>query len=144
MTNGQTAEPIDLSLIRIAAERLAAAPIPSTNAFYTRLFQVAPVVRPLFPEDMFEQSEKLWNSIVAVVEFAEDLDRLRPVLRQMGARHVAYGAQPEHYAAVVDTLLDTIAQTMGESWTAPQARAWSHVLARVADMMIEGAHDTAA
>ncbi|SMY07545.1 globin domain-containing protein [Flavimaricola marinus] len=144
MTATAPEDPIDPTLIRIAAERLAQAPIPSTNAFYAKLFQVAPVIRPLFPEEMFQQSEKLWNSIVAVVEYAEDLDRLRPLLREMGARHVAYGATPAYYDAVVDTLLETIAMTMADDWTQEQERAWAHVLRRVADMMIEGAHEAAA
>lgn len=144
MTDFSSDDQIDLSLIRVAATRLAEAPIPATNAFYTRLFQVAPAIRPLFAEDMFEQSEKLWNSIVTVVEYAEDLERLRPVLRHMGARHVGYGALPEHYGVVVDSLLDTIARTMGEDWSPPQADAWAHVLARVAAMMIEGANEAAA
>lgn len=135
---------LDLSLIRIAAERLAECPIPSTNAFYAKLFQAAPGVRPLFPEDMFDQSEKLWNSIIAVVAYAEDLEQLRPALQQMGARHVGYGAEPEHYEAVISTLLETIRQAMSDDWTQAQEQAWRHVLRKVADMMIEGAHENSA
>lgn len=137
-------EQIDVSLIRIAAERLAQAPIPSTNAFYARLFEVAPGVRPLFPADMFSQSNKLWKSIVAVVEYAEDLEALRPVLRDMGARHIEYGAEPAHYAVVVDTLILTIAGIMGRDWSGEQERAWKQVLGQVAEMMIDGAHENAA
>lgn len=137
-------DPPDLSLIRIAAERLAQSPIPSTNAFYAKLFKTAPSVRPLFPEDMFDQSEKLWNSIVAVVESAENLERLRPALQQMGARHVGYGAEPAHYEAVISTLLETIRETMSDDWSDAQEQAWHHVLRIVADMMIEGAHEYSA
>lgn len=138
------ADTIDLSLIRIAAERLAEAPIPSTNAFYSALFKTAPGVRSLFPEDMFDQSDKLWKSIVVVVEYADDLEKIRPVLREMGARHVGYGAEVEHYDVVIDTLLETIATAMSTQWSAEQERAWSHVLRTVADMMIEGANEAAA
>ena len=135
---------VNVGLIRIAAERLAQSPVPSTNAFYARLFEAAPSVRPLFPEDMFTQSEKLWKSIVAVVEYVEDLEALRPVLRDMGARHVHYGAEPAHYAVVAQTLVETLADIMGPSWSEDQEKAWTHVLGQVAEMMIEGAHENAA
>lgn len=135
---------IDPDDIRPAAERMARSPTAATDAFYTRLFERAPGVRPLFPEDMFSQGQKLWNSIVAVVEYADDLERLRPTLRMMGARHVGYGAEPAHYDAVIDCLVDTLAAQMGRDWTPGQQRAWTEVLRQVADMMLEGAHEVAA
>jgi len=62
-----------VDLIRASAECLADANVAATNAFYANLFKVAPGIRNLFAEDMFEQSEKLWNTIVKVVESADDL-----------------------------------------------------------------------
>lgn len=92
--------PNQVELIRTSAECLSDANVAATNAFYAHLFKVAPGVRPLFPKDMFEQSEKLWSTIVKVVESASDLTKIEADLRALGARHVGYGAEPAHYVAV--------------------------------------------
>ena len=133
-----------IDLVRRSAEVVAQNAMSATNAFYTNLFSAAPGVRPLFPDEMFGQSEKLWASIVVVVQSLENLETLRPVLRELGARHVGYGAEPEHYALVVETLVKTLAALIGPNWTAEHARAWTEVLTQVSDMMLEGAQSVAA
>jgi hemoglobin-like flavoprotein len=54
------------------------------DEFYARLFAAAPAVRPLFPDDMRRQKTMLLGALVL----------LRKSLRELGARHVAYGASP--------------------------------------------------
>src|SRR5207253_10563140 len=68
--------------------------------FYARLFATAPAVRPLFPADMTRQRAMLLSALVLLRKSLRDLDRIVPTLRALGARHVAYGAQPEHYPVV--------------------------------------------
>ena len=131
-------------LIRKSAERLADSNIVATDAFYANLFKVAPAVRPLFSEDMFEQSEKLWNTIVKVVECASDLSEIESELRAMGARHVRYGAEPAHYAVVTDVLVQTVAVLMDDEWTEETRVAWKAALEAVCTTMLEGAADHAA
>ena len=133
-----------IDLVRQSAEIVAQNAIPATNAFYTNLFAAAPAVRPLFPDEMFGQSEKLWASIVIVVQSLENLESLRPALRDLGARHVGYGAEPAHYELVVTTLVETLASLLGPRWTPDHGRAWNAVLTQVSDMMLEGAQDVAA
>jgi hemoglobin-like flavoprotein len=87
-----------IDLIRASAERLSDANFAATNAFYANLFKVAPSIRSLFPDDMFELSEKLWKTIVKVVESADDLTEIEieieieteieTELKALGARHV--------------------------------------------------------
>ncbi len=137
-----TEEQIDL--IRDSAERLADANVTATNAFYANLFKVAPAVRTLFPEDMFEQSEKLWKSIVMVVESADDLGEIQQALMALGARHVGYGAEPAHYAVVTDVLIETISILMEDEWTADHQQAWKCALEAVCAIMLEGAAQRAA
>lgn len=128
-----------IDLIRESAERLAAANVPATNAFYANLFKVAPGVRPLFPDDMFQQSEKLWNSIVMVVESADNLTEIESALRALGARHAGYGAEPEHYAVVTDVLIETISSLMQDGWSQAHQQAWNTALGAVCATMLEGA-----
>lgn len=133
-----------VDLIRESAERLADANIAATNAFYANLFKVAPGVRTLFPEDMFAQSEKLWNSIVMVVESADDLSEIESTLQALGARHVNYGAEPAHYKVVTDVMIETIAALMQREWSDDHQQAWRAALEAVCDVMLQGAAKRAA
>ena len=135
--------PDQIRLIRTSAQCMADSDVSATNIFYSNLFQRAPSVRALFPEDMFSQSEKLWASIVAVVEGIDSLDDLRPMLRQMGERHIGYGAQPAHYDAVRDTMIDTIGSFLSDDWTPDHDVAWRKALQFVCDTMLDGANVTA-
>jgi len=128
-----------VKLIRQSAEQLSDSNVRATNAFYANLFSAAPEVRDLFPEDMFAQGEKLWSSIVTVVQSAEDLGALDDALRALGARHVAYGAQPAHYEVVAKVLLETLAALMRDEWSDAYEAAWRAVLDVVCARMLEGA-----
>jgi methyl-accepting chemotaxis protein len=86
------------------------------NRFYARLFAAAPQVRPLFPEDMRRQKTMLLGTLVLLRKSLRDLEAIVPKLRQLGARHVAYGAKPEHYAVVGSALLEAMAELAGEAW----------------------------
>jgi hypothetical protein len=67
------------------------------DEFYTRLFAAAPAVRPLFPPDLQRQKTMLLAALVLLRKSLRNLEAIVPTLRALGARHVAYGAQPEHY-----------------------------------------------
>ena len=133
-----------ISLIKTSARRMADSDVLATNLFYTKLFEVAPSVRPLFPVDMFRQSEKLWESIVTVVNALHQLEDLREPLMLMGKRHVEYGAAPAHYEAVRAILIETIADFHTDDWSKEHAEAWDIALTYVCDTMQAGAHETAA
>lgn len=130
---------VQVEMIRECAERLAESNTSATNAFYSNLFREVPSVRHLFPEDMFRQSEKLWNSIVMIVESADDLDGIQGTLRELGARHVEYGALPEHYEIVSDILIKTISSLLGEDWTEAHNETWRATMIAVCGTMLEGA-----
>jgi hemoglobin-like flavoprotein len=66
-----------------------------------------------------------------------------PKLRELGARHVAYGAQPEHYPAVGTVLIASIAAIAGDAWTAEYEAAWAEAFEIVAATMLEGAETVA-
>ena len=69
------------------------------------------------------------------------MDALAPKLRELGARHVAYGATPEHYIVVGEALIASLAQIAGEAWRPEHELAWGAALAVIADAMLSGARD---
>jgi methyl-accepting chemotaxis protein len=108
--------------------------------FYERLFAAAPAVRPLFAEtDLKRQKSMLLATLVLLRKSLRDLDAIVPKLRDLGARHVAYGARPEHYPVVGATLLASMAQTAGDAWSPDYEVAWAEAFEIVAAAMIGGA-----
>lgn len=114
------------------------------DTFYTKLFATAPAVRPLFPTDMRAQKGHLLAAVGLVVKHADNLNALAEPLQQMGARHVKYGAKPEHYPVVRDTMLYALAHIAGKAWTPQFAADWAVALNAVAAFMIKGAEQAAA
>jgi nitric oxide dioxygenase len=57
----------------------------------------------------------------------------------MGARHVRYGAQPEHYPVVGEVLIASMADIAGDAWTVEYELAWTKAFAVVAGAMLDGA-----
>ena len=106
--------------------------------FYAELFRRYPGVRPLFADVKSEtQQRKLLSALALVVRNLRKPEALTKVLSELGARHRGYGAQPDHYPAVSDTLLDVMAEMAGELWTPQVHRAWADALQVVADAMLK-------
>lgn len=110
------------------------------DEFYARLFETAPAVVPLFAATYLQgQKAKLLSTLVVLRNSLRDLDAIVPTLRKLGARHVAYGAQPEHYAVVGETLIAAMETTAGPAWRSEYASAWQDAFAVVAAAMLAGA-----
>jgi hemoglobin-like flavoprotein len=110
------------------------------DTFYAGLFAAAPAVKPLFAgTDLRRQKAMLLAALVLLRKSLRDLDALVPKLRALGARHVAYGARPEHYPVVGQVLIGSMAAVAGDSWRPEYERAWATAFAVVAGAMLEGA-----
>ncbi len=109
-------------------------------SFYENLFTANPEARPLFDTtDMEAQKKKLLSSLVLVVENLRKPDALEGALRGLGARHVKYGALPEHYPLVGGALLTTFEQYLQEKWTPNVKQAWVDAYGAISEIMLDGA-----
>lgn len=107
--------------------------------FYTRLFAAAPAVVPLFAgADMSKQRSKLLVTLVLLRKSLGDLDAVAPTLRELGRKHVGYGARPEHYPVVASVLIAAMADVAGDAWRPEYEQAWSEALSVVAGVMLSG------
>jgi hemoglobin-like flavoprotein len=112
------------------------------DIFYARLFATAPSVRPLFAgSDLTRQKGMLLGALVLLRKSLRDLDAIVPTLRALGARHVAYGAEPEHYTVVGEVLIASLAEIAGDAWRPEHELAWAAAFAVIADTMLSGARD---
>lgn len=116
-------------------------PIAATAAelFYNRLFTLDPSLKHLFKGDMPNQGRMLMSMIGSAVHGLKDLDKLAPVLRNLGARHVDYGVREEHYVTVGTALLWTLNAGLGEKFTPEVREAWTAAYGLLADVMQFGA-----
>ncbi len=109
-------------------------PIADTAAhlFYGHLFEHHPHLQLLFRGDMAEQGRKLMATLGVAVASACDMPALRGPLEALASRHVGYGARPEHFDAVGEALIWTLAQGLGHRFTPAVRDAW---LALYADLV---------
>jgi hemoglobin-like flavoprotein len=95
--------------------------------FYRRLFELDPSLRGLFKHDMTEQGRKLMQILGVCVSKLDALDELLPVVRDLGRKHVAYGAKQKDYVTVGAALLWTLEQGLGAGFTPEVKDAWTAV-----------------
>ena len=110
------------------------------ETFYRNLFTDYPQVKSLFEQaDMADQRKKLLASLKLVVDNLRKPEVLVQALEQMGERHVAYGAEEEHYPAVGATLLKSLAEVAGDLWNDELNDAWAEAYGEISKIMIAGA-----
>jgi hemoglobin-like flavoprotein len=128
----------DAELLRDSFAAGGADPREFAARFYSRLFELAPAARSLFPADLQAQQEKFAQTVVTIVAFAGDPGALIAGLRQLGARHVAYGAQPLHYAMVGEALLWTLDRSGQKPMTDDGRAAWRRLYGWIVAEMLAG------
>lgn len=111
--------------------------------FYGKLFAAAPQLRHLFQTDPQVQARKLIATLDTIVNNLEDPARNVEMLASLGRRHIDYGAKPEHYALVVDILVDSMAELMGPRANVHSMHEWRTALMLISEQMIAGARSIA-
>jgi len=132
--------PDQVKLVQESFAKVAPISGKAAELFYGRLFEIAPQVRAMFPDDMTEQRKKLMATLAIVVNGLNNLDAILPAASALAKRHVSYGAQAAHYPVVGEALLWTLEKGLGESWTAPVADAWTSAYTTLSGFMISEAY----
>ena len=131
---------LDIDALEASFDQVAPQGDELVELFYERLFDVAPEVRPLFATtDLKRQKGMLLAALVLLRKSLRDLDAVTPTLRDLGARHVRYGAMPEHYPVVGQVLISSMAEIAGDAWTVEYELAWTEAYAAVSGAMLDGA-----
>ncbi|MDH4185810.1 MAG: hypothetical protein OEV08_02320 [Nitrospira sp.] len=108
-----------------------------SERFYQRFFELAPAARSLFKgSDAFRQRK--FANLFITFRSLEYLERVVPVLAEMGKRHRVYHRQFHMFMLPMkQALLETLETVMGSDYTADVAKAWESVYDDVAAIMIE-------
>lgn len=104
--------------------------------FYGRMFQLDPSIKPMFKNDMREQSKKLVDTLDILVGSLDGLEKLLPAVRELGRSHAGYGVKPHHYETLASAMLWAFGQALSGSFPPEVRAAWRKVLELVSSEMI--------
>lgn len=123
-------------VVRPQADELA-------GTFVTTLLLHVPQIRPLFPDDEYEQRSYLREALELMVVRADDLETIRGSLYEMGRRHVEQGVTPDQYPSMCDVMIASLRSVATNLWSDELEDAWTTLLHTVAGIMLEGAERAA-
>lgn len=107
--------------------------------FYEVLFENHPELESLFdPRRLPRQQRLLGESLVAVMENLDNPKWLQSNLQALGAKHQDYGVTRPMYAQVGASLVTTLAEAVGDDWSADHDVAWGEAYGAIRDLMLSG------
>ena len=127
--------PEQIALVQSSFKSVAPIAPKAADLFYDRLFEIAPEVRPMFPQDLAGQKVKLITMLATAVNNLHQFETIKSAVRDLGDRHRGYGVTPAHYAPVGAALLWTLEQGLGSAFTPAVRAAWTEVYATLAGAM---------
>jgi hemoglobin-like flavoprotein len=135
--------PSQIALVQESFAKVAPIADQAAVLFYDRLFEVAPPVRAMFPNDMTEQRKKLMATLAVVVNGLTNLEAVLPAASALAKKHVGYGVKAAHYPIVGGALLWTLEKGLGAAWNPELAAAWTAAYGTLSGYMISEAYDNA-
>jgi nitric oxide dioxygenase len=113
--------------------------MPLSVAFTATCSPTTPLRSPYLPTQIWKPSAKSCWTRWFLVENLKQPGALTEALQGLGARHVKYGALPEHYPLVGNTLLKTFEQYLGDAWTGEVKQDWVDAYQVITEVMLVGA-----
>ena len=113
----------------------------AAEIFYEKLFALDEDIERMSDGlDMAIQGHKLMTMIGLTVEKIDTISDLVPAFRSLGLAHLDYGVKVEHYDAVSEAFLGTLADCIGDEFTAEVRACWVITYNIIADAMKDGAY----
>jgi hemoglobin-like flavoprotein len=145
--------PHQVRLVRNSFKKIEPIANQAGKDFYNRLFEVAPELRPLFPDNMEGQHAKLINVLGTVignlymislpVTTLQEAETFMPQVRALGRTHEGYGVKDSHFDKLGSVLIWTLRRHVGESFTDEVEEAWLAIYDLLTKVMKEGMKDGA-
>ncbi|MEM5584526.1 globin family protein [Roseibium sp. AS2] len=136
--------PDQIQLVQTSFAKVVPIADDAATLFYSRLFEIAPEVRPLFRSDLGNQGRKLMTTLGVVVNGLSNLETVLPAAEALAVKHVGYGVTAEHYKPVGEALVWTLGKGLGDAFTEDTRRAWLAAYSALSGVMITAAYPDAA
>jgi serine/threonine protein kinase/ferredoxin/hemoglobin-like flavoprotein len=115
-------------LVQSSFDRLEGKAQAFAEAFYNELFEIHPDAIPAFEHtDMARQQKMLMDTLTLAIRGLDDFAKIEAAVRQLGERHVDYGATMRDYKFVGQALLNTLERFLGNDFTPEAELAWREV-----------------
>jgi hemoglobin-like flavoprotein len=131
--------PEQVTLVQESFKKVVPIADKAADLFYDRLFTIAPDVRSMFPTDLSEQKKKLIQVLATAVTNLHQVEKILPVVEELGRKHVTYGVTEKHYDPVGAALLWTLEQGLGPDFSPHVKAAWTETYTTVASVMTKAA-----
>lgn len=106
------------------------------DAFYSRLFDVHPMARPMFKSGMKSQGKFLVKMISLSISLLDDADKFNQTLTKLTEVHNDRGVKAVEYGIVGEVLIWTLRRCLGSAYTPDVHVAWIRVLCRMLKVMV--------
>lgn len=135
----------DINLLKKSWELIAEISMEEVGGlFYSRLFEIAPEVIPMFKNTSLpEQSKKLMDMLSYIISKLDTLNDILEDVSQMAKRHSKYGVKERHFTAVGSALIWTLERALGSHWNNELRLAWIKVYAILSTAMITAQEEVA-
>jgi hemoglobin-like flavoprotein len=124
----------EIHLIRDSYERISIS-LRFARNFYATLFDVAPELRPLFPEDLTSQARKLIEMLGVLAGTLDRPFEFAMLLESLGQRHRGYAVRAVDFAPVGRALFATLERELGPRFDEATRRAWIALYALASALM---------
>lgn len=111
------------------------------KCFYSNLFEMAPLIKPMFKRDTALVEVHFNELIQTVVRYIENFEKLRPELYKLGKQHQGFGVKPAQFNVVKAALLLSIEYELKGQFNSDIKVAWSNYIDQISAVMIEGLLD---
>ena len=128
-------------LLRSSLRQLQPLRSEAAGIFISRLFEIAPYVRPLFRGDVMAHGTKFMEMVEQTILALDEEEPLRQRMRSMGRTHALVGVARAHYDIIASALLWTLERVLGEHCTEEVRAAWIELYVLVSTEMKQGAAD---
>lgn len=112
-----------------------------TESFYEILFSMDNKIQPLFKTDLRIQGIKLIDTLSFVIEHMQDIEKVIPVIKELGDRHQDYGTKPAHYEIVLEAMIETFEKHFGDSFTHEMRMKWIKLYRFMSEIMMLGSRN---
>ena len=109
---------------------------PLIDLFFARLFQIAPKLRCMFPNDLHRTKIAFLRTITRLVHADEHSNEWCAELERLGERHKQYGVTDTEYEIFGQALFWTLEKGLGQDWTEPLQHAWHNWYAHLTHRML--------
>jgi hemoglobin-like flavoprotein len=106
------------------------------DSFYSRLFDVHPMARPMFKSGMKSQGKFLVKMISLSISLLDDNEKFTQTLTKLTEVHNDRGVKAVEYGIVGEVLLWTLRRCLGTAYTAEVHTAWIRILCRMLRVMV--------